>query len=709
MGNVTSTLTMRLIDGVSATAKKVKAAIEGLDKSAKGKAGRGQVGGIPIDGSFGMRGLGVTLAGYATVRGIMSAEKAYAAFDRRMTRIGITADASGAQVAAATRGVKELANEVALPVDDVVGGLDALVATGRTLQDSMSFLPAVARTAQASGAAVDDIANAANTLGLAFGITGDKMQNAFDILVTGGKLGQFELKDMASYIPTLGATVANMGWKGEKGLTKLVALLQVVRARSGSAEEAATNLRNVFQKWKSAPVEKQLRKYGVDLPKVLAKAHKEGKDEFDAFLEVIENVAKKHPDALQRIFTDQQAFLGALALLQARAKGEIDDYVDKLGNSAGAVTNDLAKVTGDAASSMERFGNAMSAAAVSAGRLADAAGLTKLLEDMTKAADDVSSSLDRISAAGKQGGTSAAADSFLDEMRFDPRARAVAKLYKQMTGLDMPVSEAVNYSSLWETTLNPWKNKVAGWEDDPEVKAAAQAAADTFFRRRFFPADPSAGGRHWPGGPEREGPGEAFGPPLPRDRPSEDEPLPPLPQARPPRAAPPSPPAAPASRPAKAVSSLPAWQRGGFGPSPPIDGPAASDRRALIPASPSDRYDLRSLWPDQLAAPFPPAGASETIIRTIDLAPQAAATMESYRGELSRQMGAIEQEVDAFRARLAAKLSFSASPRVDVTIATREVSSPISSTQTQSYRQGQKVSAMLRGGYDDIPANSGLG
>lgn len=62
----------------------------------------------------------------------------------------------------------------------------------------------------------------------------------------------------------------------------------------------------------------------------------------------------------------------------------------------------------------------MSAAAISAGRLADAAGLTKLLEDMTKAADDVSSSLDRISAAGKQGGTGAAAGAFMDEMRFDP-------------------------------------------------------------------------------------------------------------------------------------------------------------------------------------------------------------------------------------------------------------------------------------------------
>lgn len=154
---------------------------------------------------------------------------------------------------------------------------------------------------------------------------------------------------------------------------------------------------------------------------------------------------------------------------------------------------------------------------------------------------------------------------------------------------------------------------------------------------------------------------------------------------------------------------LQAWQRGGFGDNPPPDGPAANDRRFLVPSAPSSHYDLRSPWQGPFAPILPPDGASETIIRTIDLAPQAAATMESYRGELSRQMGAIEQEVDAFRARLAAKLSFSASPRVDVTIATREVSSPISSTQTQSYRQGQKVSAMLRGGYDDIPANSGLG
>lgn len=108
-----------------------------------------------------------------------------------------------------------------------------------------------------------------------------------------------------------------------------------------------------------------------------------------------------------------------------------------------------------------------------------------------------------------------------------------------------------------------------------------------------------------------------------------------------------------------------------------------------------------------LRADLPPDGAGETIIRTIDLAPQARPRWRAIAANSAGRWG--RSEVDAFRARLAAKLSFSASPRVDVTIATQEVSTPVPSTQTQSYRQGQKVSAMLRGGYGDIPANSGLG
>lgn len=61
-----------------------------------------------------------------------------------------------------------------------------------------------------------------------------------------------------------------------------------------------------------------------------------------------------------------------------------------------------------------------------------------------------------------------------------------------MTGLDMPVSEAVNYSNLWETTLNPWVVKVSGWEEDPQVVADAQSAAHAFFRMKFYP---TGGGR----------------------------------------------------------------------------------------------------------------------------------------------------------------------------------------------------------------------
>jgi hypothetical protein len=44
------------------------------------------------------------------------------------------------------------------------------------------------------------------------------LQTAFDLMVAGGKAGQFELKDMAQHIPTLANSFASMGYTGEAGL-----------------------------------------------------------------------------------------------------------------------------------------------------------------------------------------------------------------------------------------------------------------------------------------------------------------------------------------------------------------------------------------------------------------------------------------------------------------------------------------------------------
>jgi len=86
-------------------------------------------------------------------------------------------------------------------------------------------------------------------------------------------------------------------------------------------------------------------------------------------------------------------------------------------------------------------------------------------------------------------------------------------------------------------------------------------------------------------------------------------------------------------------------------------------------------------------------------VGSVDLSPQAELTMGSYRDGLNSQMKAAEADVDAFVGRIQSKLSFSASPKVSVSLSASDAGVP--STQTKSFESGKKVSAMMRGGYED--------
>lgn len=672
MANAVSTLTMRLIDGVSGAAGKINHSLRGVDGTARrvgGKAG----GGFLAGGGK----LVAAIGGYAAVRGVMSAEKAYATFDRRMTRIGITADASASDVDKATTSVRRLASEVGLPLDGVVGGLDALVAAGRSLPDAMGFLPAVAKTAQAAGADTADIANSADALAGSFKITGSQMQGAFDILVAGGKAGKFELKDMAQYIPSLAPAMAAMGYSGEEGLSKMVAMLQLTRNQTGSASEAATNLGNIFQKMESEETVKKFGKFGINLRKELAKAKKEGKDVIEVFLDLTEKATGGDLSKLTQLFTDAQYQKGVRALLTQR--DVYKELMKLLGQAAGSVERDLNRVTGDAASSVERFSNAMSNAVQSMGKLADSAGFSSMLENIANSAERTANSLDRISTAAKKDGFVGGVAAVNQELASDPRSRAVADNVKRRFGVDMPIGDANRFNAPLQTQ---WWNRMSDWVDDPQVKQEAEEWVNHHFGKDRYRST----GRH-PNKSTRR-PVTTFG---------------------------------------VAEAGVPGFDytlRGGLGFSgsgalppgfnpgpiwrenyPPIAwnprfqtvGPGAGASQDIISGGggpPIPRSD-----PRRTVVPLPRPNPLRAEIEPSDFSKEAAASMESYRTGLQSQMAAAEAEVDQFVGRIQSKLSFSASPKVSVSLSASDAGVP--STQTKSFESGKKVSAIMRGGYED--------
>jgi len=407
MGDRTSTLTMRLVDGVSGVAPKVRAGLQSVDRAARavprrvtvpvagsragvaadpwGAPGGGRSGAGGLNGSTSPIGL---LAGGGAILTALGAQAAarravegyvdFADLERRMTRIALTADETAAAGRAALAGIVRLADDVAMPVDAVIEGLETLVAQGRTLPEALAFLPAIARTAQAADAATSDIAASANALASALGISAGEMQEAFDILVGGGKAGMFELKDMAQYLPGLAPKMAALGYSGTSGLKKLVAMLQVVRKNTGEAGTAATAVGELLDKMWSSQTANNFEKFGIDLPRALRKAKADGKDLVDTFLDLVQAATKGDMTYLPQLLTDKEFRTASLALLSLR--GDLTALQAALDNVDGAVMRDLSQVTEDARASVDRLRNEYQRLWRELGELGDKGGATYGLE-----------------------------------------------------------------------------------------------------------------------------------------------------------------------------------------------------------------------------------------------------------------------------------------------------------------------------------------
>ena len=299
-----------------------------------------------------MRYIAPAAIAYSTTR----AAKSYAEADRAIKRIGITAEATDKEIEGVGKTAFNIAQEVAMPYAKVVSGLDTLVAQGRNLKDSMAFLPAVSRTAAATNSEVEDIAKTADSMGTNFKIAGTDMQRAFDILAAGGKAGQFELPDMARYLPSMGPAAAAAGFTGEQGLTDLVAMLQIMRKGSGTSEEAAASMLNIFQKMFSEETTKRFNKFGVDLPKAMEKGRKEGRNLVEVFEELTSQALKGDLSKIPQLINDMEFARGIRAILSY--KGEWQKLSATIAKTApGSVVQDLARVTNDAQAKIDKLSN----------------------------------------------------------------------------------------------------------------------------------------------------------------------------------------------------------------------------------------------------------------------------------------------------------------------------------------------------------------
>ena len=134
--------------------------------------------------------------------------------------------------------------ESGLSREALMAGASAFTALTGDFKGAQKNLSTFALVANATGAEMDDIAATAAAMKDNLAIDPADFQRGFDVLVSQGKAGSIELKELATLLSGLAPSFAAFqGGKGVQGLADLGAAFQVARKGFGSAAEASTGMR----------------------------------------------------------------------------------------------------------------------------------------------------------------------------------------------------------------------------------------------------------------------------------------------------------------------------------------------------------------------------------------------------------------------------------------------------------------------------------
>lgn len=276
------------------------------------------------DAEFGSDQLAVT-GGYD--------EKQQAATDKLLRNIG------------ARRGIGELGAQKVYGAM-IAGGIDPKRAAGAT--DKAAVL--------AKAANADPVDVAAMTIAMMdnMGITGDKMDAAYDAAFFGANAGKFEMKDMAGNLPILLAGASANKSKGLDGLKLIIAAAQSVVKSSGSPDEATTNMKGLFSDLLAPGVMKDLKdEFGINVSRTKERAAKKGEDPLLAIIEEINSKVGPDAEKLGKVFRNQQGATALMAMLNDLPA--IKKMMEDMGNSAGSVDKGYDRATGNVNSQYDRF------------------------------------------------------------------------------------------------------------------------------------------------------------------------------------------------------------------------------------------------------------------------------------------------------------------------------------------------------------------
>lgn len=263
-------------------------------------------------------------------------------FQRELTRLGIDLNKQPAEMQQIGEGIREISNQTGL-------GADKVLAAGRDYADlaglqafTMERMSLIARSAQASGSDVKDMAALMFTLTENMKVPDNQLEDTIGGLINQAKFGSIHFKELAKELVALGSVYSQFGVTGREGAIQIGAQMQLARHGFASASEAATGVLRIYR---SLPQHaSKFRQAGVDIWQAGSKT------KLRPFEDIIKQIQKSKlsldRELLIKSFgrTEGERFYQVLT-----AMAEQYDQMKKAGEANGVVTRDLATYTESAA------------------------------------------------------------------------------------------------------------------------------------------------------------------------------------------------------------------------------------------------------------------------------------------------------------------------------------------------------------------------
>lgn len=404
MAQLETRLVATLVDKISGPANKAASALKNI-----GAATNQRVGGVfnSINRELGrtnrhldqVRGRMVEagIQAFALKKALEAPVLAYANFEKGLVGLGQKANRSLEEMTKIGAEIRNIAPGMHQSADALVGVMDTLVGAGVEFDVAKKSLGAISKASHAMNADIKSISDASVSFLQNMKIGADKLGEAWGIAAAAANAGKFELEDVAKQFPGVASFGAMRGMTGIEGERELLGILEGLSTRTATAEQAATQMRNILQKLDSQEttnrfskaieaenirLQDAVKRHGkFDLGgTIMARARRMGVSQVRAFVDITqEMIAKGHGKVqLSDLISDAEFLSGMQNIIDGLR--DIDSIIaETKKNSAGFLDKAQAEPAKTLSSKLADLSNAFSSLNIEIGT-----ALAPMLGDITE-------------------------------------------------------------------------------------------------------------------------------------------------------------------------------------------------------------------------------------------------------------------------------------------------------------------------------------